>query len=75
MARSSGGAPLGEEELAADIPHDVTTSAQFDGDPAHMATFSGELEQFGDRDWVAVTLTAGTNYEFHASVRRSPVCD
>ena len=56
-----------------DIPDNTTTTARFDGDPNIFATFVGELETPGDRDWVGVTLTAGTTYRFHASVQTAGV--
>ena len=49
----------------ADIPADLTTTAVMEGNPLSAASFSGELEHFGDRDWIAVTLTAGQQYQIH----------
>jgi serralysin len=51
-----------------DIPGNIASTAIFDGDPNLMATFSGELETFNDKDWIKVTLTGGTTYKFFGSV-------
>jgi serralysin len=50
-----------------DISNTAATTAVFDGNPNLMATFSGELETFYDKDWIKVTLTAGTTYKFFGS--------
>ncbi|MBM3543344.1 MAG: hypothetical protein FJX44_02385 [Alphaproteobacteria bacterium] len=52
-----------------DIPANSTTTAMFEGIfgntslPA-FATFSGQLEVSGDRDWIKVELKQGVIYEF-----------
>jgi Ca2+-binding RTX toxin-like protein len=51
-----------------DIAANTTTTAAFEGSSAVMATFSGELETFGDKDWIKVTLVAGGTYQFFGSV-------
>src|SRR4051812_48825697 len=48
-----------------DIPNNATTTAVIDGD-ATGGSFSGEIEAFGDTDWIRVTLTAGVTYRFYA---------
>jgi Ca2+-binding RTX toxin-like protein len=49
----------------ADIPANSSTTAVMEGNPQRAASFSGELEHFGDRDWIAVTLTAGQQYQIY----------
>ncbi|MGH6644963.1 MAG: PPC domain-containing protein, partial [Bradyrhizobium sp.] len=50
-----------------DIPNDNTTTAVFEGSPLSGASFSGELEDFNDNDWIKVSLVAGTTYKFYAN--------
>jgi Ca2+-binding RTX toxin-like protein len=52
-----------------DIPGNKTTTATFLGDPLTLAMASGEFETFGDQDWIAVTLLAGTRYSFVGSAQ------
>jgi Ca2+-binding RTX toxin-like protein len=49
-----------------DIAANTTSTATFEGSVAVMATFSGDLETFGDKDWIKVTLQAGGVYQFFA---------
>jgi Ca2+-binding RTX toxin-like protein len=50
-----------------DIAANATTTATFEGSPAVMATYSGELEALYDTDWIRVTLQAGGIYQFFGS--------
>lgn len=51
-----------------DIAGNTTSTATFLGFPAFGASFSGELDFFGDSDWIAINLTGGQTYSFYASV-------
>lgn len=52
-----------------DIPANATTTATFLGDPLTLAMANGELDGFGDEDWIAVTLLAGYTYSFIGSTQ------
>jgi serralysin len=56
-----------------DIPGNNTSTATFEGSPGVIATFSGELEAFGDTDWIRVTLFAGGTYQFFGSAESAGV--
>jgi Ca2+-binding RTX toxin-like protein len=51
-----------------DIAANTTSTTTFEGSPAVLATFSGRLETFGDKDWIRVTLQQGGTYRFYGSV-------
>lgn len=51
-----------------DLPNNSTTTAEFEGGPHLLATFSGELESFGDKDWIKLRLQPSITYQFFGSV-------
>jgi Ca2+-binding RTX toxin-like protein len=59
------------EQPMADIANSLATTAVFDGDPSFIATFSGGLESFDDRDWIRITFAVTTTYDFYGSVEGS----
>ena len=51
-----------------DLPNNNTTTAEFEGGAHVLATFSGELESFGDKDWIRLRLQPSVTYQFFGSV-------
>ena len=53
---------LSIEDVTADVPDDFEAGIGTSGAVAVGGSATGEIENFGDRDWFAVTLEAGTTY-------------
>lgn len=53
----------------ADVPGNISTKVGFDiASGFNFGTYSGELEQFGDVDYIYVDLVAGQTYNFYGVV-------
>ncbi len=53
-----------------EIPGNATTTAVLDTNlGGGTGTFSGQLETFGDHDWIRVSLTAGVDYSFSLALQ------
>ena len=53
---------LSIEDVTVDVPDDFEAGTGTSGAVAVGGSATGEIENFGDRDWFAVTLEAGTTY-------------